>query len=225
MTKPEPRITRPPKRQKLSPERIAETALALIDEAGLDSFSFRALAKRLGCQAMSIYHYYPSKAHLFEALVEICLAEIPVPAPDTPWCDGLRGVARAIRQMAIRHPGFFLYFSIFRMNNRAGLSMLDGVLRILEEITPDAERRAHQFRALSYYIMGAGLDEAMGYAHGPSAVDPVPADEAARDFPAIMAIGPYFQDPYHEAIFEYGLEAMLDRIAADTAQPATGNAG
>ncbi len=215
MTQQEPVKAAKTKRRKLSAERIADAAMILIDEVGLESFSFRVLAKRLGCQAMSIYHYYPSKAHLFEALVEQCLREIPVPPPGKHWRDRMLQIARSIRDTAIRHPGFFLYFSIFRMNNRAGLQMLDGILRILEEITPDPETRACQFRSLSYYVMGAGVDEAMGHTHGPSAVQPVPQDEAVRDFPAIVAIGEYFDDRYHGEIFEYGLASMLDRIEAD----------
>lgn len=200
---------------RLSAERIADEALSMIDERGLDNFSFRSLAQRLGCQAMSIYHYYPSKTHLYEALVNICLAEIVVPDPDEPWKDRLRAIAMSIRELAIRHPGFFLYFSIFRMNNRPGLALLDSVLRILEETGQDAETRACQFRTLSYYIMGAGVDEALGYAHGPSAVEPVPQDEAERDFPAIMAVGKYFGDDYHQEIFEYGVDVMLDRFEAE----------
>jgi AcrR family transcriptional regulator len=203
------------KREKLSAERIAEAAMQLIDEGGLDNFSFRSLAKRLGCQAMSIYHYYPSKAHLLEALVDMCLSEIAVPDPALPWRARLGQIAQSMRQVALRHPGFFLYFSIFRMNNRAGMTMLNSVLQILEDIGLDAANRARAFRSFSYYIMGAGVDEALGYAHGPSAVAPVPQDEAERAFPAIMAVGRYFGDDYHGEIFDYGVEAMLDRIEAD----------
>lgn len=203
------------KRKKLTADRIAETAINLIDEVGLDNFSFRTLAHRLGCQAMSIYHYYPSKAHLYEALVVLCLAEIPVPPIDLPWRERLRQTAHSIRKAALDHPGFFLYLAIFRMNNHAGLDFLNHILRIFEELGCDPLLRARQFRTLSYYIMGAGLDEAMGYAHGPSAVEPVPSEQAAREFPAIMAVGPYFGEAHHAGIFDYGLELMLDRFEVE----------
>ena len=69
------------KKPDLSADKIAAEAMALVDESGLDGLSFRALGKRLGCEAMSLYHYYPSKQHLIDALVNICIAETPVPEP------------------------------------------------------------------------------------------------------------------------------------------------
>lgn len=203
------------KRQKLSAERIADEAMTLIDEVGLDNFSFRSLAGRLGCQAMSIYHYYPSKAHLYEALVDICIAEVGTPPGDlSPW-QRMRDVALSIRRVALTHPGFFLYFSIFRLNNISGLTFLNEILKILEETGLDTRTRARQFRVLSFYVMGAGVDESLGFTHGPSAVEPVPLAEAERDFPAIMSVGRYFGDDYHQEMFEYGLDILLDRFRAE----------
>ena len=209
-----------PQRQPLSAERITIEALALIDEAGLDGFSFRVLARRLNCQAMSIYHYFPSKQHLYESLVDFCIAEMQTPAADLPWRERMLVLAGGYRQVAVRHPGFFLYFAIFRKNNRSGLGWIDAVVRTLEETGLDAETRARHFRALGYYIAGAGLDEAMGYSRGPSAVDPVPGDQAALDFPSIIGIGRYFAPEYRKSTWEYGLNVLLDRIEAEAAEAA-----
>ncbi len=44
--------------------------LELIEADGLEAFSTRKLAAKLGCEAMSIYHYFPSKAHLMDALLD-----------------------------------------------------------------------------------------------------------------------------------------------------------
>lgn len=214
-TPPKPRQKRP--RAALNAERIADEAMRLIDEAGLDGFSFRTLAARLGCQAMSLYHYFPSKAHLFEALVDTCIRETPLPPEDLPWRERIRRFTLAYRDTALRHPGFFLYFATFRLNNRAGMTFLDGILKIFEAASADPALRARQFRTISYYVTGACLDEALGYANGPSAMTPVPADEARRDFPSIIAVGQYFGKDHHEATFLYGLEVLLDRIEADTA--------
>mgnify|MGYP001822115332 CR=1 FL=1 len=40
----------------LSADRIVTEAMALIDSEGYDALSFRALGRRLGCEAMSIYY-------------------------------------------------------------------------------------------------------------------------------------------------------------------------
>jgi len=206
------------RRQQLSAARIAEAALKLIDEQGLDGFSIRILARKLGCEAMSIYHYFRSKAHLYDAMVEICIRETPVPATQQPWLDRLRAFCQGVRATALRHPGFFLYFIIHRLNNRAGLTFLNQILKVIEETGLPPERRARHFRAIGYYLMGAGLDESMGYTTGPSAAEPVPDNIAARDFPAIMAVGPYFKKQYREATFNAGLETLLRNLAEDAAK-------
>ncbi|MCB1381003.1 MAG: TetR/AcrR family transcriptional regulator C-terminal domain-containing protein [Alphaproteobacteria bacterium] len=204
-------------RTPLSPERIAGEALTLVDEAGLEGFSFRTLAKRLGCEAMSLYHYFPSKAHLFDAMVEIYYRDFTFLPDDAPWRDRLRMICMEFRAAALRHPAFFQFVSIYRMNSRAGLKLLDRILEAFEATGLDAEARARHFRVISYYLTGAALDEALGYAKGPSAAEPVPSDEARRDFPAIMAVGPFFSPIHHDKTFEQGLEALLAEVDKDVA--------
>jgi AcrR family transcriptional regulator len=206
-----------PKRAPLSEDKIAAAALALTDESGLDGFSFRALAKRLGCEAMSLYHYFPSKAHLFDAMVAACIADMKMPAPELPWLDRLRFLANEYRELALRHPGFYLFFGLYRMNSRPALTLLNTLLTTFEESGLDDQTRAQHFRAIGHYITGNGLEEAMGYAKGPSAAEPVPGDIIARDFPAIVRVGPYFQRAYHKETFELGLETLLSKFAADAA--------
>src|SRR4051812_14453640 len=57
----------------LSRERIAAVALALVDREGLAALSTRRLGDELGCEAMSIYHHFPNKAHLMDALVDLMI--------------------------------------------------------------------------------------------------------------------------------------------------------
>src|SRR4051812_11646681 len=87
----------------LSREGIAATAMALVDREGLAALSTRKLGDELGCEAMSIYHHFPSKAHLMDALVDLMLQEARVPsaaeAPD--WVERLRRTAHGFRAMAL----------------------------------------------------------------------------------------------------------------------------
>jgi len=207
------------KRAPLSAARIAAAALALVDEKGLDGLSFRALAAKLRCEAMSLYHYYPSKAHLLDAMADLFLGEIPPVDRSLPWLDRLRALARVYRGAALRHPRFFQFMSLYRMNSRAGLSFLNAILMAFEDSGLDAEQRAQLFRVLGYFVTGAALDEALGYAKGPSAAVPVPEEEARRDFPAIMAVGPFFKPEYHTLTFEAGLDTILRRVAEAAGVP------
>lgn len=203
---------RRPRGPALSVPRIVEGAMTLIDADGLEAFSFRILAARLGCQAMSIYHYFPSKAHLCEALVDVLIAEA-MDYPDTgPWPDRLRAAAGAYRKMAQRHPGMFMYFSSFRLNNRAGLDFLERTLAILAAAGLEPQAQARHFRILGHYLVGACLDEVV---KGPSATHPVPFEEARLAYPGLMAVGPYFAGDRQKATFEAGIDLLIAGIEAD----------
>jgi len=199
-------------REPLSHERIVTAAFALVDRHGLTAFSTRQLAAALGCEAMSVYHYFPSRAHLFDAMIDRCIGEMPVAASGEAWIERLRRVSFDYRAMALRHPGFFPFFAVHRLNTRAALAWLDSVLQIFEDGGLDAGTQARQFRMLAYYVVGACLDETSGYAKGPTAAEKVPDAEVERSFPAIVAVGPFFQPQHHLRTFEAGLEVVLAGI-------------
>ncbi len=207
--------TRAPRRQRgpaLSVARILEAAISLIDTNGLEAFSFRILAARLGCQAMSLYHYFPSKAHLYEALVDQLIAEAMQYDPSGDWRDRLRAAAGAYRAMALRHPGMFIYFSGFRLNNHAGFGFLEGILRIYEETGLQPEDRARHYRILGHYLVGACLDEVV---KGTSATIPVPFEEARLAYPSLMTVAPYFVGDRQKFVFEAGIDLLIRGIEAD----------
>lgn len=200
------------RRETLSAERIATEAMALVDESGLEGLSFRALGKRMGCEAMSLYHYYPSKQHLIDALVNICIAETPVPEPGPSPRERLKEFCMRYRATVLLHPGFAPVFTTHRLNHREGLAWLDESVQIFSASDAPMSRKAELFRVISYFMTGAVLDEALGYAKGPSAADPVPGDEAKRDYPHILGIGAYFGQENHLRFYETGLDVLLDWV-------------
>lgn len=201
-------------KQPLSRERIELAALDLIEADGLDGFSVRKLATVLGYEPMSIYHYFPSKGHLMDALIDHVIAEMP-PLPDKslPWIEQVRRLGWNIRAAFTRRPKLFGFVGTHRMNTPKALAFLEGAIRLFEQSGMPREQAVRTFRSVSYYIMGTALDETSGYARGPTTVDPVPADVMKRDFPSVEAAGNYFGPEQFDATFELGWEAMLDGIA------------
>lgn len=199
----------------LTRDRIAQAAMALIDRDGLDQLSFRRLATGLGCEAMSIYHHVPSKAHLMDALVDIMLAEIVIPtAAEVPdWLERLRQSAHSFRAMALKHPNFFSYFAVHRLNTLRGVTFIDGLIGILRMAGFSDGEAARYFRELGYYLTGAALDETSGYARGPSAVEPVSGEVIVASFPNLNAAASFFQPKHFQETFETGLEMLLAGIS------------
>lgn len=193
----------------LNEQQIAHEALALVDEEGMEAFSFRRLAKRLNCEAMSIYHYYSSKQHLIDAMVSICLSEIDIPDPELPLREAMRQFAYNYRATALRHSEFAIILVTHRLNHREGLDWLDRGIGVLGDEMPLA-KKAELFRVFSYFISGAAVDEAIGYAKGPGAAEPYPFEDAKRDFPTIMELGEFFGPDSRERFFDAGIDVLLD---------------
>jgi hypothetical protein len=137
-----------------------------------------------------------------------------MPPADLSWRERARRIAYEYRAMAHRSPKFFQFLVLHRLNTPTGLGVLDQIIAIFRDAGFDLEQRARMFRVLGYYLSGAALDETSGYANGPSAAEPVPEDVAARDYPEIAAINPYFKPGEHEATFARGLDMLLEGMAA-----------
>lgn len=196
-------------RPNLSADRIVSEAMALIDSDGMDALSFRALGKRLGCEAMSIYHYFPSKQHLIDALITLCLNEIEIPPPGLSRRDHLRQFCLNWRATAIRHAGFAPILFTHRLNHPEALAWLDRSFAVFEGGDADTKTKATVMRVMAYYLNGAALDEALGYASGPSAANPVPMEDMGN-YPNVMALGQHFGKENHDHFFHTGLELLLD---------------
>jgi AcrR family transcriptional regulator len=201
----------------LSPERILAEAQALTAADGLAALSTRRLAGRLGVEAMSIYHHFPSKHHLLDAMVDTAIASIEPPPPGLPPLERLRFAAHAYRAMTRRHAALFPLVAVHRLNTPTGVRFIESTLALVQAVVPDAERAARHFRVLGYYLMGAGLDETAGYAKGPSAVEPVDDAFIARECPRLAAAERWFARAEWDATFELGLQAILSSIARDGA--------
>lgn len=197
----------------LSRERIAASAMALVDREGLAALSTRRLGDELGCEAMSIYHHFPSKAHLMDALVDLMLGQAQVAMePQWDWRERLRRAAHGFRAMALKHPAFFPYFAVHRLNTQAGVAYIDGIIGILREAGFSDREAATYFREIGYYLTGAALDETAGYAKGPSSAEPVSNETIATQFKHLAAAAPYFQPAHFQATFETGLEILIAGI-------------
>ncbi|HVO04592.1 MAG TPA: TetR/AcrR family transcriptional regulator [Candidatus Cybelea sp.] len=197
----------------LSREAIVDAALDLIDREGLDAVSFRRLGEELGCEAMSLYHYLPSKAHLMDAVIDQVIGGLEVPPPGSDWIARVRQAAWNYRAMALGHPRLYPLIAVHRLNTRVGVRKLDQVLGLFREGGFDDATAARLFRDFGYYITGAALDETAGYAKGPSAAEPVSETEIARHCPNLAASAPYFKPQHFEETFRQGLELLLEGMA------------
>src|SRR4051812_17368258 len=104
------------KRQPLSRDRILDAAAALIEREGLPAFSMRGLGSELGVEAMSLYHHFPSKAHLCDALLDRLLLRMEPVDQKLPFQDRARRFCMSYRSAITAQPAFALFALTHRMN-------------------------------------------------------------------------------------------------------------
>ena len=196
-------------REALSRSRIVQAALALIERKGLQEFSTRKLGAELGCEAMSIYHFFPSKQHLLDALVDHAIASIEMPDSGLPGLERVQRLAYAYRAMAHRYPKLYSLVAVHRLNTPTGVRFIEAVLGMVREATGEDESAARLFRAVGYYLTGAAIDETAGYAKGPSAAEPVGDAFIEKECPLLFRSAKYFQRPEWDKTFALGLEALF----------------
>lgn len=204
MTKP-----RAAKRPLLTRERIELEALALIEGDGLEALSMRRLGDALGCEAMSLYNHYPSKAHVLDALVDRVLAGVPIPARQLQPYERLWELAHHWRVMARRHARFYPWLALHRWNSPTGIAFLSEILDCFNAAGLPEEAAARGFRVLGYYMLGATLDETSGYAEGPSSLNPMSSETLAAEHPAVARAGRWFAPEHFDRTFETGLRLVL----------------
>src|SRR5438132_13160819 len=93
-----------PMTTRLSRERVLDAAIRLADEGGIESLSMRKLARTLGVEAMSLYNHVANKGDLVDAIVDLVVDEIELPAGEDDWEAAIRTCAVSAHEAFLRHP-------------------------------------------------------------------------------------------------------------------------
>ncbi|MFF3376597.1 TetR/AcrR family transcriptional regulator C-terminal domain-containing protein [Streptomyces sp. NPDC002680] len=94
-----------PSLDRATPDRIAETALLLVDESGPDALTFRALATRLDISLASLQRRCTDLAGLLDLCTDHLAARLPVIGPDTDWATATEARFTALYRLLAAHPG------------------------------------------------------------------------------------------------------------------------
>lgn len=215
-----PRASRsPPPRVALSPERIAEAALRLIDEHGLERFSMRGLGARLGVEAMAIYHHFPSKGQVLDAVMDQLLLGWHWPDEGTPL-QRLRAAVHSYRGLALAHPHAFPLLVGRRYNSPGAFAAYERLLQLFAAMGLGPADTARWFRLLGYFISGAGMADIASREQAPAAtrlrLQHAPDTLA---LPHVAAVAPYLRVDQLDAVFEFGLETLLGALQRQLGPP------
>jgi len=144
----------------LTPERISAAALELIDREGLEALTARRLALALGCEAMSLYHHFPSMEQILDAVADRLLAAA-ISGTDSPMPQDLRPallqLASRYLEQAVRHPRAFPLIAGRRLRTPAVQVRIRRLVALLEAHGFAAVAALRWIRVLAAYLNGAAL--------------------------------------------------------------------
>jgi AcrR family transcriptional regulator len=205
-------------RKPLSRARVLQAAVALADEAGLEAFSMRGLAQKLGVVPMALYKHVANKEELLDGMVDIVFSEIELPSGDLDWRSAMRRRAISTREALKRHS-----WAIGMMESRqpgpANLRNHNAVMGCLRKAGLPFAMAVHAYSLQDAYIYGFALQEKDLAFETPNS-----AGEAAQrraetigaldSYPYLIEIATKLPESgYDNAVeFAWGLDLILDGL-------------
>src|ERR1700758_4643405 len=193
---------------------ILQSALRIIDRAGVDGLSMRRLSDEVGRDPTVLYRHIPNKAALLDGVVEIVLGQLRVNTTDPDWAAQLRIVAHDFRQLALTHPNVVPLLVTRPLATPLGqrppgmLRPLENVLALLTSAGFTGDDALHTYRVLFGYLYGHILNELQEVIERPEETDHVLRLGLHRlpipEFPHLRALAP--------ALASYDGAAELDRF-------------
>jgi len=150
----DPRGARGP-RAKLSVDEVVAAATALADEEGLDAFSMRRVAERLGIGVMTLYTYVPDRGALLGLVRDTVAAEGERPPHTGDLRERLTRVADDLWGEYLRHP-WLIDLQIGRPWLGPGESLrYEWQLRAIDGVGLDDLQMDQVVTAVTAYVAGA----------------------------------------------------------------------
>jgi len=150
-----------PARPGLTRSRVLQTALAAVDEHGLDELSMHRLGAELGVRAMSLYKHVDGKDGLLDGLVELLWSEVGAesPSPDADWRDATRALANSLRDVVHRHPHAAPLLMSRQVMPEEALRVCDAYIRVMVDGGVPEEHAVELLRSVFAYGFGYALAE------------------------------------------------------------------
>jgi len=178
----------------LTREQVMATALAIVDQGGVEALTMRRLGQALGRNPMAIYRHAADKNDLLDGVVEqvaIELAADPTEHTDddrdsdrdsdrhSAWEPALRRMAHRFRQVALAHPKVVPLLVTRPLSGALALRP-PATLRPVEELLElfiatgfDPAGALHATRLFTGFLYGHVLHELQERVHEPDETDDV----------------------------------------------------
>jgi AcrR family transcriptional regulator len=223
-----------PRRVPLSRDRVLRAAVALADDAGIDSLSMRKLAQELDVVPMALYKHVANKEALLDGMVDVVVGEIDPPVQGTDWKSAVRQRILSARRALLRHPWASRVLESRTNPTPLVLGYMDSMIGMFRAGGFSVDLTHHVMHTVGSRIFGFTQEL---FEDSPS-VDPetqaTMPPEMAQRYPYITelvmavyhdeasVVGPGCDDQFE---FEFALDLLLDGIERLRQQELTSTSG
>ncbi|WP_327280847.1 MULTISPECIES: TetR/AcrR family transcriptional regulator C-terminal domain-containing protein [unclassified Streptomyces] len=207
--------------------RIVGAAVTVADTEGLAAVSMRRVAFELGVATMSLYRHVAHKDDLLTRMMDTAIAEYPLPAdPPDGWREAVELAARQLWDLFRRHPWFAPALSVTRPQMiTSALPYSEWMLATLHAHGLDLHSAFTAHLMMLNYARGVAVHlESEQEAEAHSGLDneewmdtqepALLANLATGRFPELSRLATAGYDLDLDALFEFGLQRLLDGLAA-----------
>ncbi|SNS28875.1 transcriptional regulator, TetR family [Actinoplanes regularis] len=211
--------------ERLSKATVAERALRLADEEGLEAITIRRLAKELGVTPMALYWHFKNKDELLLGVIDHVLSGVRADrSAGDPWQKQLRAIVETVIGVMRAHPCLpDLLHSADKTRTNSFTRATNDTLALLADAGFGVEE--------AYWIATYLLHGAMGLvATRPDCPASVPPEDAAEwrrqrrvqleclpadQFPMMIEFAKTYQRaPDVERYFAFGVDLLISAVEA-----------
>lgn len=231
----------PRRGRSLSRDEIVRAAIKVADAEGSSAISMRRIARELNAGAMSLYWHVASKDELLDLMLDAVEGEFQSPESTGDWRTDLREMAVNQRSGLHRHQWLMDFIGGRPPLGPNTLRNLERALTMIDELGLDRWAALNVLGSVSTYVLGAVLREFREHKvkERDEAVIAEVGEEELQEFldsrvRTLKATGrfPHFVRLFEDGIdpdaqetrderFEFGLQCVLDGIAARLAAAAS----
>ncbi|MFI9750718.1 TetR/AcrR family transcriptional regulator [Streptomyces collinus] len=207
------------RREPLDRRRVADTALRLLNETGLDGLTLRAIARELDVKAPALYWHFKDKQALLDEMATEMFRRMvagTVLDPADTWRERLLRTNRGLRAALLGYRDGAKVFSGSRFTGIEHAGQMEDSLRLFTAAGFTLAQAARALTTTYLYTLGFVTEE--------QGVQPLPGerregydmDERARlmaDFPLSAQAGAEIFEDY-DRHFEEGLALVIEGIGA-----------
>ncbi|HEX4226668.1 MAG TPA: TetR/AcrR family transcriptional regulator [Pseudonocardiaceae bacterium] len=216
---------RKPARVPITQELIVDTALAVLAEEGLEAATMRRVAQGLATGPASLYAHVSNKEELHELMADRVLGEVPLPEVDpAAWRAQLKALLTAQFAALVRYPGIAKVVMAIMIPAGPNLLKLGEVMLALLRAGGLSERQAAYGCDIAGTYVKAVAQESSEWRSGLADRPDMRRRAAALSsylgalppgtFPYMNAVNELFSAETAGERFEFGLDVMLDGLAA-----------